>query len=213
MPDTAVNHQLPPRSSSSTRWPRKWATLGGCRSTSTTMPMNDAELIDHPLQNNGHHRHSTSLFRKSSTVSRTNDSTTGPNENNSSATLKKSRSLMNVLRSKLNSPTVLRRFRSKSRENSKQAVNEIAHPPPADELRRKKSLSLPKSSPSTDDLPIEQTNARKSRKRDPSPIRRLANRIAHLTRSSAPTADDTDPQPASSTVRLFSFPRLHSFSR
>jgi hypothetical protein len=181
MPDTVVNTQLPPRTTASTRWPRKWSTLGGrCTSSSTTViPTNDAELNENSSKTNGHHRHSTSLFRKSSTISRTNG-TPIPSDENPSPSLKKSRSLMNVLRSKLNSPAVLRRFRSKSRESTKQTVIEInGHKTNEQQQEVKQS----------DNEQIT-TTARKSRKRDPSPIRRLANRISQLTRHQAPTSPE-----------------------
>ncbi len=161
---TSVTNQLPPRTTTSHRWPRKWATLGG---RSTTLPPPPPTNFDETEKTNGHHangnghRYSTSLFRKSSTISRTN----GVTIDNESASLKKSRSLINVLRSKLNSPAVLRRFRTKSRENSKQAVTEIA----------------------------DHEN-KKPRKRDPSPMRRLTSRLAQLTRSSTHTSIETEQQ-------------------
>jgi hypothetical protein len=177
MPDTVVTNQLPARTTTNHRWPRKSSTLGGRDlSSSTTIPTNDSDLIDNSSKTNGHHRHSTSLFRKSSTKSRTDDIENTPS-------LQKSRSLMNVIRSKLNSPSVFRRFRSKSRESTKQNVTEIIDQPP-EEITRKKSLSLPKSSQSNDENNNETiTTTRKSRKRDPSPMRRFANRIAQLTRN------------------------------
>lgn len=176
MPDTAaatssVKNQLPPRTSTSHRWPRKWATLGG---RGSTLPP-PASMFDESEKSNGHrsngngvvHRHSTSLFRKSSTISRTNGAPMPPSTENPS--LKKSRSLINVLRSKLNSPAVLRRFRTKSRESSKQVVTEIV-----------------------------ETDEKKTRKRDPSPMKRLTSRLAHLTRSSTHTSIETEQQLRSS---------------
>ena len=160
MPETPLTNQLPPRTTTtSTRGSRKWSTLGGraaASSSTTRIPTNESE-------SNGNHRHSTSLFRKSSTISRTNG-TPIPGDENSSPSLKKSRSLMNVIRSKLNSPAVLRRFRSKSRESTKQTVTEInGH-----------SVNTPAEE-------NEQISTRKSRKRDPSPMRRIVNRISQLT--------------------------------
>lgn len=172
MPDTAgatssVKNQLPPRTTTSHRWPRKWATLGG---RGTTLPP-PASMFDEREKSNGHHsngngnahRHTTSLFRKSSTISRTNGAPMPSTENPS---LKKSRSLINVLRSKLNSPAVLRRFRTKSRESSKQVVTEV----------------------------VEPAEEKKNRKRDPSPMRRLTHRLAQLTRSSTHTSIETEQQ-------------------
>lgn len=169
MPDTSVTNELPPRATTSTRGSRKWATLGGRGSQSTTrIPTADFESNESTSKTNGNQRQSSSLFRKASTISRTND-TPIASEDPSSPSLKKSRSLMNVLRSKFNSPAVLRRFRSKSRESTRQTVTEINDPPSNDQ-----------------EAEIEQSNpeptTRKSRKRDPSPIRRLANRITQLTR-------------------------------
>ncbi len=149
-----VTNQLPPRTTTSHRWPRKWATLGGRGTPSTIIPTE-------PEKTNGH-RHSTSLFRKSSTISRTNGTTI----NNDPPSLKKSRSLINVLRSKLNSPAVLRRFRTKSRENPKQVITEINGG--------------------------EQD--KKIRKRDPSPMKRFTSRLAQLTRSSTHTSIETEQQ-------------------
>ena len=186
MPDINVSNQLPPRSSTNTRWTRKWATLGGCGSSSAAIPKDDSVLGNQPLKNDGQHRHSTSLLRKSSTASRTNEAT-GAVDETSNLSMKKSCSLMNVLRSKLNSPTVLRRFRSKSRENSKPILTEPNVE--QEEVRRKKSFSLPKS----DENNNESTTGRRSRKRDPSPIRRFASRIAQMTRhqSSTPSSSKT----------------------
>jgi hypothetical protein len=179
MPDTdavtsKVTNQLPPRTTTSHRWPRKWATLGG--RGSTLPPPNLDEMTD---KTNGHHvngtgnshhqRNSISLFRKSSTISRTNGTTIN---NNDSSSLKKSRSLINVLRSKLNSPAVLRRFRTKSRESSKQVVTEI----------------------NDDQTNNTETTNKKSRKRDPSPMKRLTSRLAQLTRSSTHTSIETEQQ-------------------
>ncbi|CAF1292731.1 unnamed protein product, partial [Adineta ricciae] len=184
MSDVAITNQLPSRTSSSTRWPRKWSTLGG-RSTSTSttvIPTNDTDAANEtPSKTNGHHRHSTSLLRKASTISRSNGTPAAADEI-SSPSLKKSRSLMNVLRSKLNSPAVIRRFRSKSRENHKQTVIEV------------NGHSTNERSPSPPAQQVKQTNdeevitTRKSRKRDPSPMRRLANRISQLTRHQSTTA-------------------------
>ena len=96
---------------------------------------------------------------------------------NSTPSLKKSRSLMNVLRSKLNSPAVLRRFRSKSRESTKQTVTEVnGH-----------STNEPQEPNQTS---TEQITTRKSRKREPSPMRRLANRITQLTRHQRTTSNE-----------------------
>jgi hypothetical protein len=75
---------------------------------------------------------------------------------------------MNVLRSKLNSPAVLRRFRSKSRESTKQTVTELNGHTTNQQEEPKQSNN-------------EQITTRRSRKRDPSPMRRLANRISQLT--------------------------------
>jgi len=171
MPDTALSNQLPPRTTSSTREPRKWSTLGGrgAKTSSTTkIPTNDSDLNENTSKINGQSRHSTSLFRKASTISRTNDTPITSDEN-SSTSLKKSRSLMNVLRSKLNSPAVLRRFRSKSRESTKQTTTEINGHTTNDQQQDIKQSNN------------EQISTRKSRKRDPSPMRRLANRISQLT--------------------------------
>ena len=190
------NHsELPPRAHSSTRWSRKWATLGGC-GTSTTVLSSDES--DQPLKSQGQ-RTSSSLFRKSSTISRTYEPTKdGITDEISNPSLKKSCSLMNVLRSKLHSPTVLRRFRSKSRENSKSILNDDQQTttnPEKEQVRRKKSFSIPKSSSPNDDEPETAVN-RRSRKRDPSPIRRFANRIVQLTRHHTSTERKT-PEPSS----------------
>jgi hypothetical protein len=160
MSNTGTTNQLPPRTATSNRWPRKWATLGGrgTSSSTTTIPTNE-----NSSKTNGHRCQSTSLFRKASTISRTNGTPLTSDENTNQS-LKKSRSLMNVLRAKLNSPAVLRRFRSKSRESTKQTVTEING-------HEQQEVKQPNN---------EQTT-RKSRKRDPSPMRRLANRISQLT--------------------------------
>ncbi|CAF4970673.1 unnamed protein product, partial [Rotaria socialis] len=85
MPDTASINQLPLRTTGSTRWPRKWSTIGGrgATSSSTTMiPTVDSDSTENPAQtHNNNHRHSTSLLRKSSTISRTNDKSNPSNEN------------------------------------------------------------------------------------------------------------------------------------
>ena len=192
MPETGVatstvTNQLPPRTNVSHRWPRKWATLGGRGAPSTSIP---PLLLDEPPTNgksngyhangNGHsHRPSSSLFRKSSTISRTNGTTLNSADLTSeSASLKKSRSLINVLRSKLNSPAVLRRFRTKSRESSKHVITEVN----GDEAEKQPATA------ETNDEP------KKSRKRDPSPMRRFTTRLAQLTRSSTHTSMDNEQQ-------------------
>ncbi len=185
MPDTALTNQLPPRTATttSTRGSRKWATLGGRETSSvstTIIPTNDSETNENTSKTNGHNRHSTSLFRKSSTVSRTNDTPITSEEINPSS-LKKSRSLMNVLRSKLNSPAVLRRFRSKSRESTKQTVTEIP--------THTTTITTDDQEQEIKQSNTEQTT-RKSRKRDPSPMRRLANRITQLTRHHKTTSPE-----------------------
>ena len=151
MPDTAFTDQLPPRTTTSTRGSRKWATLGGRGTSSssiTRIPTNDSETN----KNNGHHhRQSTSLFRKASTISRTNEPAA---EEPNSPSLKKSRSLMNVLRSKLNSPAVLRRFRSKSRESTKQTVTEI-NAQPADDPEVEEEIK--QTNPETNNEKIKKT--------------------------------------------------------
>ena len=193
MPDTSaatstVTNQLPPRthSSASHRWPRKWATLGGRGAPSNTIPainLDDTSINGkgnghhhhhHHANGNGHARHSSSLFRKSSTISRS--TAVGGNADLSHEnSLKKSRSLINVLRSKLNSPAVLRRFRTKSRENAKPVITEIIVEP--------------------DKLPLPSNDEpKKTRKRDPSPMRRLTTRLAQLTRSSTHTSIETEQQ-------------------
>ncbi|CAF4674077.1 unnamed protein product, partial [Rotaria magnacalcarata] len=63
------------------------------------IPAVDSDSTENPTQthnnnNNNNNRHSTSLLRKSSTISRTNDKSNPSNEN-LDPTLKKSRSLMN----------------------------------------------------------------------------------------------------------------------
>ena len=195
MPDTGaanstVTNQLPPRSTTNNRWPRKWATLGGRGIPSTAISSinhDDPEFIEktngHHANGNGHqhqHRHSTSLFRKSSTISRTNGTTINNSDlNNETPSLKKSRSLINVLRSKLNSPAVLRRFRTKSRENSKQTITEIHN----DHCNEQEKMS----SRTKDD-------EKKFRKRDPSPMKRLTSRLAQLTRSSTHNSIETEQQ-------------------
>jgi hypothetical protein len=171
--------QLPPRTTISHRWPRKWATLGG--RGSTLPPPSNLDDIDkangHHANGNGH-RYSTSLFRKSSTISRTNGTTL----NNENPSLKKSRSLINVLRSKLNSPAVLRRFRTKSRESSKQVVTEIA----------------------------EHEEKKPARKRDPSPMKRFTSRLAQLTRSSTHTSIETEQQQQQQQSRRSPSPPIHN---
>ena len=195
MPDTSaatstVTNQLPPRthSSASHRWPRKWATLGGRGAPSITIPsihLDDTSINGkgnghhHHANGNGHARHSSSLFRKSSTISRST-AAGGNADLNHENSLKKSRSLINVLRSKLNSPAVLRRFRTKSRENAKPVITEITIEP--------------------DKLPLPSNDEpKKSRKRDPSPMRRLTHRLAQLTRSSTHTSIETEQQTQSSS--------------
>ena len=180
MPNTSTTNQLPPRTTTSTRWPRKWATIGG-RSTSlsaTKISTNDSDLVDNTSKTNSHHRHSISLMRKPSTISRTNDTPIISDENTNQS-LQKSRSLMNVIRLKFNSPSVLRRFRSKSRENTKQTVTEICGHTTNQQHEIKRSDN-------------EQTTAttRRSRKRDPSPMRRLANRISQLTKHQRTTSNE-----------------------
>ncbi|CAF4344269.1 unnamed protein product [Rotaria socialis] len=198
MPDTGavtpiVSNQLPPRTTTSHRWPRKWATLGGRGTPATTLPptnLTDAELSEksngHHMNGNGHHHHhrySTSLFRKSSTISRTNGGTTTNNSelNNEAPSLKKSRSLINVLRSKLNSPAVLRRFRTKSRENAKATITEV-NP----ETKHEEEEKPP--------LPTLNDENKKVRKRDPSPMKRFTSRLAQLTRSSTHTSIESEQQ-------------------
>ncbi len=165
MSNTGTTNQLPPRTATSNRWPRKWATLGGrgTSSSTTLIPTNE-----NSSKTNGHRCQSTSLFRKASTISRTNGTPITSDENTNQS-LKKSRSLMNVLRAKLNSPAVLRRFRSKSRESTKQTVTEIKGHSTNEQEEVKQSNNE------------QTTTTRKSRKRDPSPMRRLANRISQLT--------------------------------
>ncbi|CAF3673331.1 unnamed protein product [Adineta steineri] len=182
MSDIAITNQLPPRATTSTRRSRKWSTLGGrCTSTSTTMiPTKDSDVNENSSKSNGHHRHSTSLFRKASTISRATDTGVTSDENPNQA-LKKSRSLMNVLRSKLNSPAVMRRFRSKSRESTKQTVTEINGHSTNEQQEVKQS---------NDEQITTPTTARKSRKRDPSPMRRLANRISQLTKHQRTTSNE-----------------------
>ncbi|CAF1179753.1 unnamed protein product [Adineta steineri] len=182
MSDIAITNQLPPRATTSTRRSRKWSTLGGrCTSTSTTMiPTKDSDVNENSSKSNGHHRHSTSLFRKASTISRATDTGVTSDENPNQA-LKKSRSLMNVLRSKLNSPAVMRRFRSKSRESTKQTVTEVNGHSTNDQQEVKQS---------NDEQITTPTTARKSRKRDPSPMRRLANRISQLTKHQRTTSNE-----------------------
>ncbi|UJR36717.1 hypothetical protein I4U23_029433 [Adineta vaga] len=183
MSDVAISNQLPPRTTTSTRWPRKWSTLGGrCTSSSTTViPTNESDAANETSsKTNGHHRHSASLHRKASTMSRTNGAPAAADET-SPPSLKKSRSLMNVLRSKLNSPAVIRRFRSKSRENSKQTITEInGHT--TNEQQQQEQQQVKQANDE------EIVTSRKSRKRDPSPMRRLANRISQLTRHQSATA-------------------------
>lgn len=179
MPETPVTNQLPPRTASTnSRGSRKWATLGGGRaasSSTTRIPTNESESCQ---------RQSSSLFRKSSTISRTNGTAT-PSDEHPTPSLKKSRSLMNVIRSKLNSPAVLRRFRSKSRESTKQTVTEInGHSNTNDQHDDSKPPIPP---PSTTN---EQVSTRKSRKREPSPMRRIVNRISQLTRHQKSTSPE-----------------------
>ena len=180
--------QLPPRTTTSHRWPRKWATLGGRGTTLPPPILDDIEKTNGHHVNgnntNGHHhhqqqRHSTSLFRKSSTISRTNGATLNNKDHNlnDTSSLKKSRSLINVLRSKLNSPAVLRRFRTKSRENSKQIITEITD----EQLNNNNNNN-------------DNHNNKKSKKRDPSPMRRFTSRLAQLTRSSTHTSIETEQQ-------------------
>lgn len=191
MPDTANTNKLPLRTTTSSRWPRKWSTIGGRSETSsstTMIPTNGTESTENPSKNPDNYRHSTSLLRQSSTRSRTNDKSSPSNEN-LDPTLKKSRSLMNVLRSKFNSPAVLRRFRSKSRENSKQTITEINGHVKDEPLETKQS---------NDELT---TTTRKSRKRDPSPIKRFTNCISQLARHQR--AKSTDRQRNYSFVSSF----------
>ncbi|CAF4126177.1 unnamed protein product [Rotaria magnacalcarata] len=194
MPDTANINRLPLRTTGSTRWPRKWSTIGGrgATSSSTTMiPAVDSDSTENPTQthnnNNNNNRHSTSLLRKSSTISRTNDKSNPSNEN-LDPTLKKSRSLMNVLRYKFNSPAVLRRFRSKSRESTKQAVTEVVNG------------HTPNEQPEVKQSNDEQISTRKSRKRDPSPIRRFANCISQLGRHQRAKSTDRPKQSPSKSI-------------
>jgi hypothetical protein len=199
MPDTGaatstVTNQLPPRTTTNNRWPRKWATLGGRGTPSTSIPPTNLDDVEYTGKTNGHHtngngnghhhRHSTSLFRKSSTISRTNGTTMN---NTETPSLKKSRSLINVLRSKLNSPAVLRRFRTKSRENSKQIITEIS----SDNINEQEKTSSQ----------INDEN-KKVRKRDPSPMKRFTNRIAQLTRSSTHTSIENEQQTRNSPSPL-----------
>jgi hypothetical protein len=187
---TATN-QLPPRSTSN-RWPRKWATLGGRGSSSTTVPpinLDETEFTEksnsHHVNGNGHphHRHSTSLFRKSSTMSRTNGTkNTNSDLNHETPSLKKSRSLINVLRSKLNSPAVLRRFRTKSRENSKPVITEVN----GDHTNEQEKISSRTTTTNDEN--------KKVRKRDPSPMKRFTSRLAQLTRSATHTSIETEQQ-------------------
>ncbi|CAF1358970.1 unnamed protein product [Rotaria sordida] len=195
---STVSNQLPPRTTTSHRWPRKWATLGGRGSPSTSIPssnINDSDFTEKTnghINGNGHHHHqqqhrySTSLFRKSSTISRTNGGTTINNSdlNNETPSLKKSRSLINVLRSKLNSPAVLRRFRTKSRENSKQIITEINHDD--------KNNNNDNEKISTQLINDDNNNHKKIRKRDPSPMKRFTSRLAQLTRSSTHTSIENE---------------------
>jgi hypothetical protein len=198
MPDMNVNHQRPPRSVTSTRWSKKWATLGGCSgSTSTTMLSNDkSDRCDRSSKTDvTQHRQSTSLYRKSSTISRADDLLSTADDNKS-VSMKKSSSLMNVLRSKLNSPTILRRFRSKSRENSKTILADTPNQSRTEhtdkcQSRTKTSISLPKSSSNHDDNRAETNLNRQSRKRDPSPMRRFAQRFTQLTRHSVNSVNES----------------------
>ncbi|CAF3702221.1 unnamed protein product [Rotaria sordida] len=196
MPDTAKTNQISLRTTTNSRWPRKWATIGGrsTTSSSTTMiPTKDSDSIENTSKNkknnnnnNNDHRHSTSLLRQSSTISRTNDRSIPLNEN-SDHPLKKSRSLMDVLRSKLNSPSVLRRFRSKSRESTKQTVIEINGHTTNEQIEMKQSNN-------------EQITARKSRKRDPSPIKRFTNRLSQLTRHQRAISNERQKQSPSKSI-------------
>ena len=176
MPETTATKELPPRTTatSTTRGLKKSATLSGGRTSASTTDIESAETSS---KTNGHRRTSSSLFRKASTISRTNETPTTADDPNAPS-LKKSRSLMNVLRSKLHSPAVLRRFRSKSRESSKHTVTEISSQPVDDHEPEIQPANQPE--PTT----------RKSRKRDPSPMRRLANRITQLTRHHKTTSPD-----------------------
>lgn len=187
MQDTALKNQFPPRTTTSTRGSKKWATIGGRGTTSsstTILPVNDSDLIETTSKTNDQSRRSKSLFRKASTISRTNDTPITTDENATSS-LKKSRSLMNVIRSKLNSPAVLRRFRSKSRESTKQNITEINGHTTNEQLQEQKQPNTEQKQSNT-----EQTSTRKSRKREPSPMRRLANRISQLTRHQRPTSNE-----------------------
>ncbi|CAF4703203.1 unnamed protein product [Rotaria sp. Silwood1] len=203
MPDTVKTNQLPLRTTTNSRWPRKWATIGGrgTSSSSTTMiPTMDSELNENTSKktnnhnNNNNHHHSTSLLRQSSTISRTNDRPTVFNEN-TDQTLKKSRSLMDVLRSKLHSPAVLRRFRSKSRESTKQTVTEInGHTTTNEQTEIKQS-----NNEQTPTIPTTPTT-RKSRKRDPSPIKRFTNRLSQLTRHQRTKSNERQQQSPSKSI-------------
>ncbi|CAF3859734.1 unnamed protein product [Rotaria sp. Silwood2] len=195
MPDTATTNQLPLRTTTSSRWPRKWATIGGRGTSSssiTMIPTKDSNLNDNTSKktNNNNHHHSTSLLRQSSTINRTNDRPITFNEN-SDQSLKKSRSLMDVLRSKLNSPAVLRRFRSKSRESTKQSVTEInGHTTTTNEQTEIKQSNNEQTT----------TTTRKSRKRDPSPIKRFTNRLSQLTRHQRTKSNERQQQSPSKSI-------------
>ncbi|CAF0855355.1 unnamed protein product [Didymodactylos carnosus] len=266
MLDTGVSAsvQIANDSTPRPRWPRKWTTLGGRATISNVVydPSNFDELSNgHSYsKTNGNGKvngsapftsqHHPSLWRKASTISRTttNDKDQKVNGNgiddhlgSGTSSLKKSRSLMNVLRSKLNSPAVLRRFRTKSRESVKYTIQHLPHQQQHDgndfdytdhvaptkednnnttdrskqqqqqqrllinEIKQKSS-SLPKSKctssyattgtgkkkkpslPTADDPPNNNGNEKpqhktreRSRIRDPSPMRRFANRIVQIT--------------------------------
>ncbi|CAF1233756.1 unnamed protein product, partial [Didymodactylos carnosus] len=271
MPDTggSTTSQSTNDSSARPRWPRKWATLGG--RTTTNNSVYDSSNFDE-FSTNGHShskingngqingsssgsQHPHSLWRKASTISRTTTTNdkgqklygngTDDHLGSGASPLKKSRSLMNVLRSKLNSPAVLRRFRTKSRESIKYTIQHPHHHQQqrneddldyTDHVTQKnenyirnntdyskqhhhhqqqsllineikqKSSSLPKSKCTssyttttgaakkkkpplpTADAPHKdndreglQKTRERPRIRDPSPMRRFANRIAQLT--------------------------------
>lgn len=179
MAESNVNQQLPPRSRSHSRWPRKWATLGGCGSSSNAIPADDVDFPERPRTIDDRERRGRSLFRKSSTVGRNEQAPSNPDEI-PNPSLKKSNSLINVLRSKFNSPTVIRRFRSKSRENSKQVLDDQTN-----EISIEKDDENEKDSRKTKEKQDEEKRERKSRKRDPSPMRRFANRVLQLARPSS----------------------------
>ncbi|CAF1126876.1 unnamed protein product [Rotaria sp. Silwood1] len=210
MPDTGamtstVSNQLPPRTTTSHRWPRKWATLGGRGTPSIPISSPTINNCEFTEKTNGHHingnshqqqqqRYSTSLFRKSSTISRTNGNEiiNNSNLNTETPSLKKSRSLINVLRSKLNSPAVLRRFRTKSRENSKQIITEINHDNKIHNDNHNYYHDEKISTQLINDDNNNNNNNKKLRKRDPSPMKRFTNRLVQLTRSSTHTSIDNE---------------------